>query len=136
MSPPNEPHPLDLEDFLESIIQKLGELGGSFLEEPSIDMDWGEVIGTLEVSIVFPTGHRLEVILTSAGPEYFPTWLDYSFHFMDDSDTCVFRYDASPHHQGPHFPHHKHEGPEEKAIHLPQPSLEQIMEDVRQVVYP
>ena len=128
-------HQVDLESFLDHIADLLGELGGEFIEGPTIDMDYQESIGILETQIGFHTGHRLDVTITSAGPQSFPDWLDYSFQFMDAAGVCVFRYDNSPHHQGRYFPHHKHDGPLETVLDHPQPSLDQIVDEVRQVVH-
>lgn len=58
-------------------------------------------------------------------------WLWYSFHFMDDSNATVFRYDNAPHHHDlDHFPHHKHEGADERAIAYRQPSVRQIRDEI------
>lgn len=130
-------HPVDLLDYLESIATKLGELGGVFSEEPAIEVDFNESIGILRGQIAFAEGFRLNFDLVSAGPESFPDWLDYSFHMMDSRDVCVFRYDNAPHHPGfSNFPHHKHLGASESLQDCPRPSLDQIMEEVRQIVYP
>ena len=47
-----------------------------------------------------------------------------------DEDT-IFRYDnARHHHDLEHFPHHKHEGADERVIGCPQPSVGQIRDEI------
>ncbi|MFC1886432.1 toxin TumE [Thermodesulfobacteriota bacterium] len=56
--------------------------------------------------------------------------LSYRYHFQDENNNLIFRYDNTPHF--PHlesFPHHKHLPGSVVAIH--RPSAFQILEDVR-----
>ena len=60
-----------------------------------------------------------------------PLPLLYSFQYMDSDGTMIFRYDNSEHHQGlPHFPHHKHEGADERVVGCPQPSVSAIRDEI------
>lgn len=126
----------DLEDYLNSVADKLGELGGRFVRGPYIDISERESTGILETELDFATGHRLHVALTAVGPDNFPEWPDYSFQFMDSEDKCVFRYDNSPHHPGgTHFPEHKHAGEDETLIDHARPSLRQVIDEIRSRIY-
>lgn len=50
---------------------------------------------------------------------------------MDASNTTIFRYDNSDFHPGlPHFPHHKHEGEDERVVGCPQPSMHEIRDEI------
>ena len=79
----------------------------------------------------FPGGSLLDVNLTltaSGGP---PEWLAYSFHYMTEDSACIFRYDNADHYRGlQHFPHHKHEGPDERVSDCPQPSVRVIRDEI------
>ena len=56
---------------------------------------------------------------------------EYSFHYMTASDSTIFRYDNREHHPGlPHFPHHKHEGADERVVGCPQPSMHDIRDEI------
>jgi hypothetical protein len=78
----------------------------------------------------------LAVKLVSSGTGYFPDWLDYGIHYMDEEGRCIFRYDNSPYHAPTaHHPHHKHVGPDETPIDHPRPSLAQIVDEVRARLY-
>lgn len=63
--------------------------------------------GMISGKIVFENGSRLdflEVIDTGEDAK-----LKYRYHFMNKSNTLIFRYDNAPHHpQIKSFPHHKH----------------------------
>ena len=60
-----------------------------------------------------------------------PLVLFYSFHYMTADNTTIFRYDNSEHHHGlPNFPHHKHEGPDERVVGCPQPSMHDIRDEI------
>ncbi len=60
-----------------------------------------------------------------------PLVLLYSFQFMTFDGTTIFRYDNIGHHHGlPHFPHHKHEGPDERVSGCPQPSVSLIRDEI------
>jgi len=76
----------EIESYLEYIARQFGNLGGTFLEGPAIDLDYDDNFGILELQLQFHNKSRLDVALVSAGPESFPDWLDYSFHFMDADD--------------------------------------------------
>ena len=54
----------------------------------------------------------------------YPEWRAYSFHYMTADDTTIFRYDNARHYPEMHtYPHHKHEGADERAIACQQPSV-------------
>ncbi|MFQ5879423.1 MAG: DUF6516 family protein, partial [Dehalococcoidia bacterium] len=140
--------PIDVEAYLESIINLFEISGREFLENPAIAVDHQKVTGILEVVLGYGYGvvwtgqaeeghlelvrsNRLEVtIVVDASGEY-PEWRHYRFHFMDREGRCVFRYDNAPHHRGhAFFPHHKHIGPDEQAVDHPLPSLHQIIREI------
>ena len=60
-----------------------------------------------------------------------PIVLLYSFHYMTAENSTIFRYDNSEHHYGlPYFPHHKHEGADERVVGCPQPSISLIRDEI------
>ena len=55
----------------------------------------------------------------------------YAYHYMSSDGTLIFRYDNSEHYRGlPYFPHHKHEGPDERVFGCPQPSARAVGEEI------
>jgi hypothetical protein len=130
-------HVAEIEDYLLSVAKKLGEIGGTFVEGPLISLDPDEVVGILTASIAFHDKSRLIVALVSSGPQHFPDWLDYSFHYMNAGELCIFRYDSAPHHPNSvFFPHHKHVSADERLEDRPRPSISDLVDEVRSHLYP
>jgi hypothetical protein len=126
--------PRDLLDYLSSVADKLGELGGTFTRGPLVEIDDSQKTGVLEVELTFATGHTFSATLFTAGPDNFPDWIAYKFHLMDADERTVFRYDNTRYHPvGPHYPQHKHEG--SRVVDAARPSLAAIIDEVRSIVY-
>ena len=57
-------------------------------------------------------------------------FLDYRFHFQDEDNRLIFRYDSTPHFpELPSFPHHKHLP--DDVISSNKPGVRQESEEVR-----
>ncbi len=84
----------------------------------------------LRIRIRFQSGHLLELneaVINEAGQTM---RLGYRYHFQDEKNNLVFRYDNTPHFPGfPTFPHHKHL-PEEVTDTL-EPSTLKVIEEAR-----
>lgn len=79
--------------------------------------------GYISGSIYFDNGCRLE--FTELKDTDRPEKVKYRYQYMDEQNTCLFRYDNAPHHaEVTTFPHHKHN---DGAI---SPSLEPTLFDV------
>lgn len=56
-------------------------------------------------------------------------FLDYRYHFQDNQNNLIFRYDSTPHFPNlPTFPHHKHLP--DTVIACEKPTLTEILEEV------
>ena len=105
-------------------------LGVVEIEELKLESDFEEV-AELESVVRFSDGTRLRVGIIVDQLDGFPFRRFYSFHYMNSSDATIFRYDNSRHHHGlPNFPHHKHEGADERVIGCPQPSISTIRDEI------
>ncbi|MGQ9873161.1 toxin TumE [Leptodesmis sp.] len=63
----------------------------------------------LRIRLRFNQTHLLEIneaiVITDNQLEF----LDYRYHFQDEQNRLIFRYDSTPHFPNlPNFPHHKH----------------------------
>ena len=115
--------------YIERTIDVLVTAGAEALETVFEELDENEVM--MEATIRFPQGYRLESDMAVSISEDEPMRAAYSFHFMDSLDKTVFRYDnARHHHDLEHFPHHKHEGADERVVGCPQPSVAQIRDEI------
>ena len=73
----------------------------------------------------------MEVSMTLDIARHIPLPLLYSFQYMNMDGTTIFRYDNIGYHPGlPHFPHHKHEGADERVVGCPQPSMHDIRDEI------
>ena len=79
--------------------------------------------GYINGSIIFENNHRLdfvEVVNTDKQSK-----IKYRYHYMNQNQDMIFRYDNAPHHSEiATFPHHKHE------IEIIKPSIEPTLYDV------
>ena len=85
----------------------------------------------LRIRVRFATGHLLElneaVIVDGESLKH----LDYRYHFQDDQNRLVFRYDCTPHFpELPTFPHHKHLPG--NVIAAGKPSILDVVEEAKQ----
>lgn len=124
-----------IEDYLNQIADKLGELGGRFYEGPTVEFH--EDLGILRLGIRFHDDSRLEVDLAVKGPVSFPDWRAYSVHYMTAAGTCILRYDNSyRHRRTKFFPHHKHVGRAQRVVDHPRPTISSIVDEIRSILYP
>ena len=63
----------------------------------------------LRIRIRFDAGHLLEISEAILADGDGLDFLDYRYHFQDENNDLIFRYDSTPHFpEIPSFPHHKH----------------------------
>jgi Family of unknown function (DUF6516) len=61
------------------------------------------------------------------------TFLDYRYHFQDNQNNLVFRYDSTPHFPDlPTFPHHKHLP--DTVIACDKPKLTHVLEEITELL--
>jgi hypothetical protein len=64
--------------------------------------------GYINSSIIFDNHHRLDFV--EVKNTELKSKIKYRYHYMDENQVMIFRYDNAPHHQEiSTFPHHKHE---------------------------
>ena len=80
----------------------------------------------LRIRIRFVIGHLLEISEAIITDNSHLDFLDYRFHFQDESNRMVFRYDSTPHFPNlQSFPHHKHLP--NAVIKSDKPSVDQVL---------
>ena len=61
----------------------------------------------------------------------------YVYQYMDAEKALIFRYDNTPHHKKlnlPSFPHHKHNGAEDKVVVSSAPFLPEVLEEIERFI--
>jgi hypothetical protein len=90
------------------------------------DENYGSIIG----KVVFKNNYRfefLEVIDTDNKIKD-----KYRYHFMDDKNNLIFRFDNAPHHPTiKSFPHHKHT--QEKILDSQEPTIYDVLLEIKNV---
>jgi len=84
----------------------------------------------LRIRVRFQAGHMLELneaVIDEAGHA---RHLGYRYHFQDEQNNLVFRYDNTPHFPGLEgFPHHKHLS--DKVTSAEEPSILKVIEEAK-----
>ncbi len=65
--------------------------------------------------------------------------LMYAYQYIDPSQKLVFRYDNTGHHKKSGlytYPHHKHDGHEDKVILSSAPNLAAVLQEIESLVHP
>ncbi|MFN7341200.1 MAG: DUF6516 family protein [Opitutia bacterium] len=83
--------------------------------------------GYISGSIIFENNHRLDFVEVKNVEVL--NKIKYRYHYMNDEQVMIFRYDNAPHHTNVStFPHHKHEG--ENIRESVEPSLDQVLLEI------
>lgn len=109
--------------YLTGLAEFLERNLGPFADPPLLYVDPSDSSGQLDGAIAFPDGCELLVsLVVDPGRDPVVPLAVYSFHCQDRQKRCVVRLDNAPHHRGLHtFPHHVHEGPDERVSPHPLP---------------
>jgi len=87
----------------------------------------------LRIRIRFAGGHLLELNEAIIVEEGHIRHLSYRYHFQNELNKLIFRYDNTPHFPDlESFPHHKHIP--EKVINAKQPSIYNVIEDTKKII--
>ena len=115
--------------YAERVLEILS--GREGMEESSLLRDSEEGLAVLAAVVRYPDGSRLAVRLIVDIDIGKRIWRVYSFHYMTRDGACIFRYDNSRYHpEVSTFPHHKHEGPDERVSECPEPSIRKIRDEI------
>ena len=101
--------------LLDVLSQYLAQIEASIrtLKNAYIERCEEEIITTnrinLRVRIRFQNGHLLEINEATINDEGLQSHLGYRYHFQDEQNNLIFRYDNTPHFpELDNSPHHKH----------------------------
>ncbi len=117
-----------IEDYflqVETIIQAFPDIRFISLKKKIYSTNQGYISG----SIIFKNEHRLDFVEVKNTD--IKAKIKYRYHYMDECQGMIFRYDNAPHHpEIATFPHHKHEVEEVKAS--PEPTLDDVLLEIAQ----
>jgi hypothetical protein len=108
---------------VEHIIQEFPNIRSSALKKKQYNAKQGYISG----SVHFDSGSRLEFMELKDTDR--SAKIKYRYQYMDQQNTCLFRYDNAPHHpEITTHPHHKHNG--EEIIASCEPTLFDILLEI------
>jgi len=111
---------------IEKVIQAFSDICFISLTKKIYSMNQGYISG----SIIFKNNHRLDFIEVKNTD--IKNKIKYRYHYMDEHQGMIFRYDNAPHHSEIQtFPHHKHEVEGVKASR--EPTLDDILLEIAQI---
>lgn len=116
-----------LQRYLASVETAIKSLRDVYIE------DYEEEILTLDrvdlrIRIRFLSGELLEVNEAVIYADNNVVHLNYRYHFQDEKNRLIFRYDNSPHHpEAPSFPHHKHT--RDEVVSTEKPTIQQALQE-------
>lgn len=90
-------------------------------------------IGIIEGQIRFTDDSKLHFIEFVNVKERIKKY-KYSYHYQDQMQNPIFRYDVAPHHKEiKTFPHHKHLR-SEKVIEAAEPTLDEVLQEIENCI--
>lgn len=120
---------LSIDEYLQSILASIDAC--PYVHSFDIALDKrGPDLGLIRADLHFADGSLLH-FRELVDVEQSPARLMYSYHYQKGDASLVFRYDDTRHHpELPTFPHHKHEGPEERAVSSGPPDLASVLLEI------
>lgn len=87
----------------------------------------------LRIRVRFNQTHLLEINEAIVVVNDRLEFLDYRYHFQDENNCLIFRYDSTPHFPNlPKFPHHKHLPHD--VIAANKPEIAQVLKEATEVL--
>lgn len=97
-----------LSEYLDGVEKLVNEVKHAYVEMYEEEILTEDRVN-LRIRIRFTNGHLLELNEAIKAEQDSINHLNYRYHFQDDHNTLVFRYDNTPHFPDlESFPHHKH----------------------------
>jgi hypothetical protein len=82
----------------------------------------------IRIRLRFNQTHLLEINEAIIVADNQLQFLDYRYHFQNEHNHLIFRYDSTPHFPNlPNFPHHKHLS--DKVIAAEKPEIAQVLQE-------
>ncbi len=97
-----------LSDYLERVEQAIQQCSNVYVERYEEEFLTSNRVN-LRIRLRFSQTYLLEVNEAIVLADNQLEFLDYRYHFQDENNYLIFRYDSTPHFPDlPNFPHHKH----------------------------
>lgn len=121
-----------LNNYLDAVEQNLLALSNAYVEQFSATILTPER-ANLKLRIRFQGQYLLAISEVLLVADERVSYLDYRYHFQNEKNELIFRYDSTPHFPDlPSFPHHKHLP--DTVIATDKPDLAQVLHEASDLV--
>ncbi len=123
-----------LNNYLDAVEQSLQALPNAYVEQFSSIILTPER-ANLKLRIRFQGQYLLAISEALLVAKERVSYLDYRYHFQNENNELIFRYDSTPHFPNlPSFPHHKHLP--DTVIATDKPDIAQVLQEASNLVIP
>ncbi|MFM2381184.1 MAG: hypothetical protein RLZZ143_3767 [Cyanobacteriota bacterium] len=121
-----------LSDYLNQVEQAIVQCENAYVE-----LYQEEILtsprANLRIRLRFKQTHLLEINEAIVITDNYLEFLDYRYHFQDEKNNLVFRYDSTPHFPNlSTFPHHKHLPNDVISCHKPE--ITQVLKEATELL--
>ena len=119
-----------LSDYLEKVTQAILQCRDAYVERYVEEILTPERVN-LRIRLRFDQGHLLEINEAVVVENNSLVSLDYRYHYQDENNRLIFRYDSTPHFPDlSSFPHHKHLP--DTVISSDKPDIDKIIKEAEE----
>jgi len=121
-----------LSDYLNQVEQAIVQCENAYVERYQEEILTSQR-ANLRIRLRFKQTHLLEINEAIVITDNYLEFLDYRYHFQDEKNNLVFRYDSTPHFPNlSTFPHHKH-FPND-VISCQKPEITQVLKEATELL--
>jgi hypothetical protein len=121
-----------LSDYLNQVEQAIVQCENAYVE-PYQEEILTSQRANLRIGLRFKHIHLLEINEAIVITDNYLEFLDYRYHFQDEKNNLVFRYDSTPHFPNiSTFPHHKHLPNDVISCHKPE--ITQVLKEATELL--
>ncbi len=121
-----------LSDYLNQVEQAIVQCENAYVERYQEEILTSQR-ANLRIRLRFKQTHLLEINEAIIITDNYLEFLDYRYHFQDEKNNLVFRYDSTPHFPNlSTFPHHKHLPND--VISCQKPEITQVLKEATELL--
>jgi hypothetical protein len=121
-----------LSDYLNQVEQAIVQCENAYVERYQEEILTSQR-ANLRIRLRFKQTHLLEINEAIVITDNYLEFLDYRYHFQDEKNNLVFRYDSTPHFPNlSTFPHHKHLPNDVISCHKPE--ITQVLKEATELL--
>ncbi|REJ51848.1 MAG: hypothetical protein DWQ51_12450 [Microcystis wesenbergii TW10] len=121
-----------LSDYLNQVEQAIVQCENAYVERYQEEILTSQR-ANLRIRLRFKQPHLLEINEAIVITDNYLEFLDYRYHFQDEKNNLVFRYDSTPHFPNlSTFPHHKHLPNDVISCHKPE--ITQVLKEATELL--